>query len=142
MRIFYLTVITTVLLGQPFLLAEATEAFSPVGYYETLPGKAGEYNRLNVSEHGPNLYSVSVTTVYCAYAFSPDCSNARGGELQFVARQNENTLVSKDTQCMVKIIFKGDSAVVQQAGECPTNPYGTGTKPFKKRSSIPKVLSE
>ena len=140
-RIRDLSLIATLLLVTSVCAAEQT---SPVGYYEAAPGKAGEYNRLSVSELSANSYSVSVTTVYCAYAFSPDCSNARGGQLNFSARRNGNTVVSEDMQsgCKVTIVFKGESATIQQTGECPTNPYGPGSKPYVKRSPIPKTLSD
>ncbi len=122
----------------------AAGTFSPVGYYETPSGKAGEYNRLSVSQLGENSYSVSVATVYCAYALSADCSNARSGKLDFSASRNGNTLVSDEMRsgCKVNIVFKKNSATIQQTGECPTNPYGPGSQPYEKRSSVPQTLSE
>jgi hypothetical protein len=124
--------------------AIAGETFSPVGYYETSPGKAGEYNRLSVSALNANSYSVEVTTVYCAYAFSNDCSNARGGQLKFSATLNGNVLVSDDLQreCKIKVVFKAESATIQQAGICPTNPNGPGPKPYARRSPNPQALSD
>lgn len=114
---------------------------SPVGYYESNPGHAGEKNRLCISSGPSNTYQVEISTVYCATAFSPDCANARFGGAYFSAQLKYGKLdfYKTETGCRISIDFKRASAFVTQSiGKCEEQfPYDDASgEYFRKKDTV------
>jgi hypothetical protein len=121
-----------------FALAQTTT--KPEGFYRSAPGQAGETNRMSVWVLGSNKYRVNLTTVYCAYKFSPDCANARFGEIQFEGELKSRRLEYYEEKCSIDVAFKPNVAVVRQTGECPSLPYSIAGGQYFKESEEPQEL--
>lgn len=125
------------------LVGIAQTLINPEGSYRSKPpGKAGETNRMSVWSLDHGRYRVGIHTVYCPYKFSPDCANARFGDIEFNAVLKYRRLVYHDTtkKCFVEVEFKVDFADVRQAGDCSGLPYGEAGGRYFKESSVPQEL--
>ena len=125
------------------LIGNAQTPVEPEGYYESQPGKAGELNRMSVWKLESGGYRVGIRTVYCAYAFSPDCANARFGEIYFDAALKSDRLSHREaaTRCFVEVRFNRNLGVVRQTGDCPGLPYADAGGSYRKVDSTPQELS-